>query len=70
MEGQPHLQFDSSLGGSEILPDNINIKKFTTARIQEIAALTEAIGNVIFFCKFQTICIATVKHSKRTVCNK
>lgn len=44
MDGQ-YLQFDSTLGGNQILPENVNIFKFATARSQEIAALSEAIDD-------------------------
>ncbi|KAL1129049.1 hypothetical protein AAG570_013581 [Ranatra chinensis] len=43
MEESPKPQFDETLGGSEKLPLNLNVKYFTKARMKEIEALTEAI---------------------------
>jgi hypothetical protein len=40
-------QFDSLLGGTQNLPPDFHVGRFASARAQEIAALTQAIGKCI-----------------------
>lgn len=41
-------QFDTRLGGEMEVPIEVDTMKFATARAQEIAALSQALGNLQF----------------------
>jgi hypothetical protein len=57
-------QFDVLLGGTQDLPLEFSVGRFASARAQEIAALTQAIGMCIIGPLISVSHLMTTLHSK------
>ena len=57
-------QFDVLLDGTQNLPVEFSVGRFASARAQEIAALTQAIGMCIIWPYISVSSLMTTLHSK------